>query len=261
MFKVATWNVNSLKVRLPHVLQWLQEQQPSVLALQEIKMVDADFPLEAFTQLGYQAVFSGQKTYNGVAILAKGELSHIEVELPDWLDPQRRLLAASLHGIRIINLYIPNGESLISEKYHYKHGWLKTLQNYLQQQLRLYPRLIVLGDFNMAADERDVHDPEQWQNSVLFSTAERMVFSQLLSLGLSDVFRLHNQTAGHYSWWDYRAAAFRRNMGLRIDHILTTQDMAKFCVASGIDKQPRSWERPSDHTPVWAEFKLDEPLT
>ncbi len=257
MFKVATWNVNSLKVRLGHVLQWLTEHEPTVLALQEIKLIDAEFPVEPFERLGYHAVFSGQKTYNGVAILAKQPLSNIEVELPNWVDPQRRVLAVTYDDIRIINLYIPNGESLISEKYQYKLLWLKALQNYLQQQLQQYSQILVLGDFNIAPMEQDVHDPLAWQNSVLFSLAEREIFQQILTLGFQDTFRLFEQLAKSFSWWDYRAAAFRRNLGLRIDHILASDALAKKCQAAGIDKQPRKWERPSDHTPVWANFLLN----
>ncbi|MDF2867377.1 MAG: Exodeoxyribonuclease [Gammaproteobacteria bacterium] len=257
MFKVASWNVNSLKIRLSHVLQWLTEHEPSVLALQEIKLIDANFPVEPFEQLGYHAIFSGQKTYNGVAILAKQPLADIDAELPGWVDPQRRVLAATCGGIRIINLYIPNGESLTSEKYQYKLLWLKALQNYLQQQLQRYSRIIILGDFNIAPAEQDVHDPMAWQNRVLFSQPEREVFQQLLNLGFKDTFRLFEQPEESFSWWDYRAAAFRRNLGLRIDHILASGELAKYCQAAGIDKQPRKWERPSDHTPVWTDFLLD----
>ncbi len=256
MFKVATWNINSLRVRLAHVLAWLDAHRPDVLAIQETKLVDADFPIEPFRHLGYTVAFSGQKTYNGVAIIAKQALDRVHTELPDLLDPQRRLLAASYQNIRIVNVYIPNGESLVSDKYQYKLSWLSALQNYLQQQLQHYPHLILLGDYNIAPAEADVYDPVNWQNSVLFSPKERAAFNQLLELGLNDVFRQFSQEPASYSWWDYRAAAFRRNLGLRIDHILASSSLAKTCVSCHIDKQPRALERPSDHTPVVACFDL-----
>lgn len=254
MFKVATWNVNSLKVRLSHVLQWLKEHEPAVLALQELKMVDADFPIEAFNQLGYATAFSGQKTYNGVALIAKQPLTNIEIELPGWDDPQRRLIAADYGNYRVINVYIPNGESLHSSKYDYKLKWLTVFKEYLQQQLKINPNVVVLGDFNIAPDERDVYDPVAWQDNVLFSNLEREAFQQMLALGLKDVFRLFEQPEKNYSWWDYRAAAFRRNLGLRIDHILASNALAPGCQSCFIDKQPRKWERPSDHAPVVALF-------
>jgi exodeoxyribonuclease-3 len=256
MFKVATWNINSLRVRLSHILSWLAEHQPDVLALQETKLIDADFPVAEFRHLGYNVVFIGQKTYNGVAIIAKQTPSELQYELPNFLDPQRRLLAATCGDIRVINVYIPNGESIVSDKYQYKLAWLTALQGYLHEQLISYPRLILLGDYNIAPAEADVCDPTAWQNSVLVSPLERDAFKQLLDLGLSDVFRKFSQAPASYSWWDYRAAAFRRNLGLRIDHILASEPLAQRCIACYIDKQPRALERPSDHTPVVASFDM-----
>lgn len=255
MFKVATWNVNSLKVRLNHIIEWLNQHDPSVLALQETKLIDADFPIETFTQLGYHTAFAGQKTYNGVAILSKYPLQDVEVDMPSWLDPQRRLLAATCGDIRIINIYIPNGESLESTKYQYKLQWLAALISYLQQQLKQFSKLIVMGDFNIAPTNDDVYDSTLLNNQVLVSDAEREIFQHLLELGLVDVFRLFEQPKNSYSWWDYRAAAFRRNLGLRIDHILASKDLAEYCQGCSIDKNPRKWERPSDHTPVLADFR------
>lgn len=256
MFKVATWNVNSLRVRLPHVLDWLIANQPSVLALQETKVEDKDFPLAAFEEVGYRAVFAGQKTYNGVAILSRTEVEDIVTDNPLFPDPQRRILAVTVQNVRIVNLYVPNGESVGSAKYEYKLQWLQKMADYLKQQLQSYPHLMVVGDFNIAPDDRDVHDPEQWRESVLCSEPERLALQNWLELGLTDCFRLFETETGHFSWWDYRAAAFRRNLGLRIDHILISQALVPSCRSCVIDKQPRKLERPSDHTPVMACFEL-----
>ena len=253
-FKIATWNVNSLRVRLPQVLTWLETAKPDVLALQETKLIDADFPIEEITAAGYNIVYSGQKTYNGVAILSRGAGSDFVMDIPDNNDPQRRVLAMTFGDFRILNLYIPNGESIDSDKYKYKLGWLENLIAFLKVELLKYPNILIVGDFNIAPEDQDVHDPAEWQGKVLFSEPERNVFQQLIQLGFSDCFRLHTQPEKAFSWWDYRMNSFKRNRGLRIDHILASQSLASKCLGCDIDKDPRGWERPSDHTPVIAEF-------
>lgn len=252
--KIATWNVNSLKVRLPHVLEWLASAKPDVLALQEIKQVTEAVDADSFAAAGYNAVASGQKTYNGVAILSRSDARDIVTGFPGFVDPQRRILASTIDGVRVINLYIPNGSSVGSDKYEYKLGWLAALKGFLADELRAHEKLVVLGDFNIAPDDRDVHDPEKWGNDILCSPLERKALQSLIDLGLSDVFRKFEQPEKTFSWWDYRAAGFRRNAGLRIDLILATKAMADACEASYIDREPRTWERPSDHTPVIADF-------
>jgi exodeoxyribonuclease-3 len=252
--QVASWNVNSLRVRLPQVLAWLGERQPDVLALQETKIVDEDFPVAAFHAAGYQVVFSGQKTYNGVAIVSKVPAAELISSMPGWDDEQRRFVAASFDGLRVVDVYVPNGESVGSEKYHYKLRWLKALTTFLRGELERYPRLLLLGDFNIAPDDRDVHDPLAWQGGILCSAAERAALAELLALGLQDTFRLFPQPEGVFSWWDYRMAGFRRNLGLRIDLILASAELARRCCLSGVDKAPRALDRPSDHAPVMAQF-------
>ncbi|MCG8434918.1 MAG: exodeoxyribonuclease III [Gammaproteobacteria bacterium] len=253
--KIATWNVNSLRVRLPHVLQWLDYAKPDVLALQETKLTDENFPVDELRAAGYRCVFSGQPTYNGVAILSKQESVEIVTDIPGFEDTQRRVLGATCGGVRILNLYVPNGQSVESDKYHYKLEWLKALQEYVKTQLTTNKNICVLGDFNIAPEDRDVHDPEEWRGKVLCSDPERAAFRELLALGLEDSFRLFDQAEASYSWWDYRAAAFRRNRGLRIDLILASKPMAEACTGCHVDREPRAWERPSDHTPVVAEFR------
>jgi exodeoxyribonuclease-3 len=253
--KIATWNVNSLKVRLPHVLQWAAEQEPDVIALQEIKQPDEDFPAEALRAAGYEALSNGQRTYNGVALVSRSTARDAVRALPGSEDTQRRVLAATVGGVRIVNLYVPNGQSVDSDKFAYKLDWLSRLHDYLIEELRDHERLIVLGDFNIAPEDRDVHDPELWRGKVLFSEPEHEALGGLLELGLVDLYRQFDQPEDAYSWWDYRAAAFRRNRGLRIDLILGSHAMAECCTAAGIDREPRGWERPSDHAPVWAEFE------
>jgi exodeoxyribonuclease III len=250
--RIATWNVNSLKVRLPHVLDWLVTNQPDVLCLQETKQVDSQFPLVELQQVGYQAVFSGQKTYNGVAIISKLPPTEVVYGLPDFADEQKRVLAATIQGVRVICVYVPNGESVGSDKYQYKLAWLAALQAWLKEELQRHPKLALLGDYNVAPEDRDVHDPAAWQGNVLVSPAERAAFAALVQLGLRDSFRLFEQPDKSYSWWDYRMMAFRRNMGLRIDHILLSPALE--CSACSIDRAPRKLERPSDHTPVVAEI-------
>ena len=254
--KIASWNVNSLNVRLPHVTEWLAAHEPHTLVLQEIKQTTEAFPEEAFTELGYHAVASGQKTYSGVAVISRSPIDEVETELPGFPDEQRRVLAASVDGVRVVDLYVPNGQSLESDKYQYKLNWLAALKDYLAAQLERYPNPVVLGDFNIAPEDRDVYDAQKWGEDVLCSPAERAALRSLLDLGLADTFREFEQAEKSFSWWDYRAAGFRRNAGLRIDLILASEAMRKACKASYIDREPRAWERPSDHAPVIAEFSM-----
>jgi exodeoxyribonuclease III len=250
--KIACWNVNSLKVRLPHVLDWLAEHQPDVLCLQETKTEDANFPLHEIQQAGYQVVFSGQKTYNGVAIISKQAATDVQLGIPGFADEQKRVISATIDDVRIVCVYVPNGQSLDSDKYQYKLDWLNALQAWLKGEIQHYPRLALLGDYNIAPEDRDVHDPVAWVGNVLVSEPERAAFKGLQQLGLRDAFRLFEQPEKMFSWWDYRMMGFRRNHGLRIDHILLSGALE--CSACNIDKVPRKLERPSDHTPVWAEI-------
>ena len=254
--KIATWNVNSLKVRLPHVLEWLAANQPDVLVLQEIKQVTEAFPTDELAAAGYQSVASGQKTYNGVAVISRKQAFDPVFEFPDFDDPQRRVLAATVDGVRVVDLYIPNGSEVGSEKYAYKLDWLSRLQAFIVDELTRHEKLVVLGDFNIAPSDEDVHDPVKWGEAILCSPPERQALKDLLDLGLTDVFRNFEHPEKSFSWWDYRAAGFRRNIGLRIDLILTTDSMTTACTASYVDKEPRTWERPSDHAPVVAEFSF-----
>ena len=255
--KIATWNVNSLKVRLGHVLDWLREASPDVLALQETKLTDENFPREAIEAAGYHAVYAGQKTYNGVAVLSKRPAADPARDIPHLADPARRILASTIDGVRIVNLYVVNGQEVGSEKYAYKLDWLDKVTRFVVDELARHDRLIVLGDFNIAPDDRDVHDPEAWREKILCSTREREALRTLLDAGLVDAFRLFHEDGGHFSWWDYRAAAFRRNLGLRIDLILANDRLRNACTGCAIDAGPRKLERPSDHAPVWAEFALE----
>jgi exodeoxyribonuclease-3 len=253
MLKIASWNVNSLRVRLPQVLDWLKTNQPDILALQEIKMTNEQFPLQEIEAAGYHALFSGQKTYNGVALLSRMKASEVISDLPNLNDPQRRILAATYYDkLRVVNVYVPNGAIVDSDKYYYKLNWLKHLHNYLRQCD--YTQLIVLGDFNIAPDDRDVNNPPAWEGEVLVSQPERAALHDLLALGLRDTFRLFEQPANIFSCWDYRAGAFRRNHGSRIDLILASTTLN--CSSSVIDINPRRLVRPSDHTPVVARFNL-----
>ena len=254
--KIASWNINSLKVRLPHVLQWLQTQQPDILALQETKTTDENFPAEALTGAGYQVVFSGQKTYNGVALLSRQAATDLITDLPGLDDPQRRVLGATIAGVRVLNLYVPNGSEVGSAKYVYKLDWLARLAEFIESELATHQHFVTLGDFNIAPDDRDVHDPAAWAGKVLCSEPERAALQKLLDLGLTDTFRLFEQEDKIFSWWDYRAAGFRRNLGLRIDLILASAALSQVCKSSTVDKAPRRLERPSDHAPVLAEFDL-----
>ena len=252
--KIATWNVNSMKVRLPHVVEWLQNHEPDVLVLQEIKQLTENFPTEALQEIGYHSIASGQKTYNGVAVISKSPATDPVTDFPDLDDPQRRILASTVDDIRIVDLYIPNGSEVGSEKYDYKLNWLKSLRNFLEAEMQRHENVVVLGDFNIAPADADVYDPEKWGDAILCSPPEREALGELFKLGLTDVFRKFEHPDGTFSWWDYRAAGFRRNAGLRIDLILTSNSMTERCKASYVDKEPRAWERPSDHAPVVAEF-------
>jgi exodeoxyribonuclease-3 len=252
--KLASWNVNSLNVRLPHVERWCAEAQPDVLALQETKLEDAKFPAAALEAAGYHSAFSGQKTYNGVAILARQPITAVEHGVAGFDDPQRRILSATVGDVRIVNLYVVNGQAVGSEKYAYKLDWLAKVTAFLAEEIRRHPRLVVMGDFNIAPDDRDVHDPVAWHEQILCSTPERDALKRIHDLGLADSFRLFNQDAGHFSWWDYRQAAFRRNLGLRIDLVLVSEALRPGCRSAIIDREPRIWERASDHTPAVLEI-------
>jgi len=253
--KIASWNVNSLRVRLPQVLDWLASSNVDVLALQETKMTDDQFPQDEIEAAGYQVVFSGQKTYNGVAIISKSPATNIVTDVPDLDDPQRRILGATIDGIRILDLYVVNGQEVGSEKFQYKLNWLEKVRNYIAEDIKENESYVVLGDFNIAPTDEDVHDPEAWHERILCSTPEREALKEIMALGFDDSFRLFKQEEKQFSWWDYRAAAFRRNMGLRIDLILTSKALSEKCRSSIIDKEPRGWERPSDHTPVVADIE------
>jgi len=254
--KIATWNVNSLKVRLGQVLDWIDTHRPDTLVLQEIKQVTEDFPTAAFEEKGYRSLASGQKTYNGVAVIARDTINDPVTDFPGFDDPQRRILATTVGGVRVVNLYVPNGSEVGSEKYAYKLGWLDALRGFLADELKVHEKLVVLGDFNIAPADEDVYDPEKWGDSILCSPKERAALEAVMELGFTDVFRSFDQPEATFSWWDYRAAGFRRNAGLRIDLILASDTMSKACTASYVDKEPRALERPSDHAPVVAEFSL-----
>ena len=252
--KVASWNVNSLRVRLPQVLEWLDQNPVDALALQETKTQDPDFPIDEIEAAGYQVVFSGQKTYNGVAILANTAITDPITDVKNLDDPQRRILAATVDGVRIINLYVVNGSEVGSEKFEYKLNWLDKVTKHIKLELKTHKQVVVLGDFNIAPEDRDVHDPDMWHEKILCSSQEREALGKILSLGFEDTFRLFEQEENLFSWWDYRGGGFRRNHGLRIDLVLASKALSKNCTVSSIDKTPRSWERPSDHAPVVAEF-------
>lgn len=277
--RIATWNVNSLKVRLPHVLDWLAANPVDVLCLQETKQQDEDFPQAALQAAGYHSVFSGQKTYNGVAILSRAPAGEVQHGIPDHGDDQKRVITATFpitsgssakvkqggekantvspmqsDRIRVVCVYVPNGQAVDSDKYYYKLGWLDKLRDWLKEELKRYPKLAVLGDYNIAPEDRDVHDPVIWQGQVLVSEAERIHFRNLIKLGLHDSFRLFEQPEKSFTWWDYRMMAFRRNHGLRLDHILISEPLVAQCKSCVIDKAPRKLERPSDHVPVIVEL-------
>ena len=258
VLRIATWNVNSLRVRLDQVLAWLDAERPDVLALQEIKLSDEQFPLAAIEAHGYQSVFAGQKTYNGVALLARERPEEVLRDVPGLDDPQRRFLAATIAGLRIVNLYVVNGQAVGSEKYAYKLRWLQAVHEYLRTEAERGRPLVVVGDFNIAPADQDVYDPEAWRERILCSTPEREALGRLLDIGLVDTYRRLDPESGGYTWWDYRAAGFRRDHGMRIDLILSSAALAERCIRCTVDREARRHERPSDHAPLLAEFASDD---
>jgi exodeoxyribonuclease-3 len=253
--KIATWNVNSITARLPLVLTWLDRVRPDVLCLQETKSIDDRFPVEAFRELGYNSETFGQPTYNGVAILSRSACEDVQRGFPDD-EPgaHARLIAATVNGVRIVNVYIPNGQSVGSDKYSFKLGWMKRLREFFDSRYDTGERVLLCGDFNVAPEDRDVHNPKIWKGRILFSEPEKAALDEIKRWGFVDAFRLHNSEDKQFSWWDYRAGGFRRNLGLRIDHVWLSPPLAKECIAAFIDKEPRGWERPSDHAPVIVEL-------
>lgn len=254
--KLATWNVNSILARLPLVIRWLEAAQPDVLCIQETKCADEKFPFLELQATGYECLHFGQPSYNGVAILSRSGAANVQRGFPDDdAASQRRVLVAEIAGVRIVNCYIPNGQMVGSEKYQFKLDWLNRLREFLDASYENSTPVLLCGDFNVAPEERDVHDPRLWQNRILFSEPEKAALQHVKDWGFTDTFRLHTEAGGHYSWWDYRAGAFRRNLGLRIDHVWVSPPLAARSKATWIDKEPRQWERPSDHAPVVAEFE------
>lgn len=254
--RIASWNVNSLRVRETQVLEWLETEKPDVLGLQETKLTDEKFPVGILAEAGYESIFFGQPTYNGVALLSRTPASEVSRGMDGFEDPQARVIAGSFDGVRVLNLYVPNGSEVGSEKYAYKLRWLDHLAGLVEKELANHPRLVVMGDFNIAPADEDVHDPEEWRGKVLFSEPEHAALQRLLDLGLVDSFRQFEQEEGIFSWWDYRAAGFRRNRGLRIDLLLVSKALTENLVASRVDVEPRRWERPSDHAPVLIDLKV-----
>jgi exodeoxyribonuclease-3 len=252
--KLATWNVNSLTVRLPHLLAWLEANPVDLIALQETKLTDDKFPASELQAAGYHAVWFGQKTYNGVALLARGELTDVVKNIPGFADDQTRVLAASVAGLRVVGAYVPNGQAPGSDKFEYKMQWLRGLRDWLRDELATHRELVLMGDFNIAPEDRDVHDPVAWAGQILCTDEERAHFRHLVALGLADAFRLFEQPPKSWSWWDYRNLAFRKNQGLRIDHILVSEALRARVRSCTIDKAPRKLERPSDHAPVIVEL-------
>ena len=254
--RFSTWNVNSLRVRMEHLGRWLADNAVDAIALQELKLADEHFPRAEIEALGLHAACYGQKTYNGVAILSRAEPHSIALGIPEDIDPQRRVIAATIGPVRLVNVYVPNGQAVGSEKYTYKLAWLERLRAYLAALLAQHEHVLVVGDFNIAPEDRDVHDPAAWEGSVHVSAPEREALARIASLGYSDLFRQFDQPAKSWSWWDYRMNAFRRDHGLRIDLMLASNALARRCTACHIDRSPRSWERPSDHAPVTAVFDI-----
>lgn len=254
MLNLASWNVNSLKIRLDQVLAWMDTHAIDVLAMQETKTTDEQFPVAAFQALGFHCVYSGQKTYNGVAVISRYPISDMVMDIPDFEDPQRRVLAVTTAGIRLINLYVPNGSTVNSDKYQYKLQWLEKVTDFVYQESIKYPALAIVGDFNIAPTDVDVHDPDRWEGQVLVSPQERVAFSKLMAIGFTDSFRKLHPSERAFSWWDYRMLGFRRNHGLRIDHILLSDVLGQRCHECQIDLEPRRAERPSDHAPIWVQL-------
>jgi exodeoxyribonuclease III len=256
--KLATWNVNSIAARLPLVTKWLTEAQPDVLCLQEIKCTDDRFPASEFAALGYESTVFGQRTYNGVAILSHTKCRDVQRGFPDdGAEAQARLLAGTVEGMRIVNVYIPNGQAVGTDKYAFKLDWMRRLRAFFDTQYKTSQQVLLCGDFNVAPEDRDVHNPKLWENRALFSKPERAALQEIKDWGFTDAFRLHNDEPKQFSWWDYRGGAFKRNLGLRIDHIWTTKRLAERTTSAAIDKAPRAWERPSDHAPVIIEMMRD----
>jgi len=254
--RVVTWNVNSVRSRLDRVGAWLERHEPDVVCLQETKTVDETFPAGPLEALGYSLALFGQKTYNGVAILSRLKMTGIRRGLPgDGPEDQKRLIAAEIGGVTVINVYVPNGSQVGSEKFTYKLAWLARLRDYLANSFDPQAPLVLCGDFNIAPEDRDVHDPEEWRGKVLFHPDEHAALLRLREWGMVDALRLHHTQDGLYTWWDYRAASFRRNRGLCIDHLLLTRPLAERCLEVTIDKEERGGEKPSDHAPVMATFK------
>lgn len=257
---IATWNVNSLKVRLPHVLAWLATHPVDALCLQELKLTDDKFPVAELSAAGYRSFYAGQKTYNGVAILVRDgcaiDDSDLVRNIPGFEDAQQRVLALTIDGVRVISAYFPNGQAPGTEKFAYKLQWLAALRDWIAGELQRYPQLALTGDFNIAPDDRDVLDPAKWEGQNLVSPQERAAFVALTALGLVDSFRMFEQADQRFTWWDYRMFAFRRNAGARIDHVLLSAPLAARCTACEIDRTPRAWEQPSDHAPVTATLSM-----
>jgi exodeoxyribonuclease III len=257
--KIATWNVNSLRVRLPHLLDWLAANQPDAICLQETKCDEATFPAAELQAAGYCSVHHGQRTYNGVAILTRRTAAESCRGIPGFVDEQSRVIAVDYEGVRLVSVYVPNGQAVGTDKYAYKLRWLEALAQWLATELAAHPRIAVLGDYNIAPEDRDVHDPVAWAGQVLFSEPEKAALKRLIDLGFTDAFRMFEQPERSYTWWDYRMLAFRRKMGLRIDHVLLSAELAKSCRACTVDLTPRRLERPSDHAPVICELELAAP--
>ena len=252
--KIASWNVNSIRVRMPHVIDWVEKNKPDILALQETKVQDIEFPIEAIHQVGYDVMFIGQKSYNGVALLYKKGLAIDEVimALPEFEDEEKRFISARVAGITIVNVYVPNGREIDHPSYQYKLQYLSALKAYLKKALQANDHVLVMGDFNIAPNDIDVHDPEAWAGQVLVSADERSSLSSIIDLGFYDSYRhLYPDVASIFSWWPYKGFAYRRKRGLRIDLILLSHDLQEKCLEVGIDSAPRGWDRPSDHAPVW----------
>ena len=252
--KIATWNVNSLTVRLPQVLEWLANNPVDALCLQETKLTDDKFPHAELAAAGYASQWFGQKTYNGVALLTREPALDVVKNIPGFEDEQTRVIAGTVSGVRVIGAYFPNGQAPDSDKFVYKMAWLQALQNWVRNELALHPKLVLVGDYNIAPEDRDVYDPIAWAGQIHCTPQERDHFHQLLGLGLIDAFRLFEQAPKSWSWWDYRNLAFRKNQGLRIDHILISEPLKSQVSACLIDKLPRKNERPSDHAPVVVEL-------
>jgi exodeoxyribonuclease-3 len=253
--KIATWNVNSLAIRLPRLVGWLAANEPDIVGLQETKVEDARFPALEIAATGYQAIFYGQRTYNGVAILSKVSAAEVKPDMPEFPDDHKRVLAATIGDLRFVCFYVPNGQSVGSEKYAYKLRWLQAATAYLKHELARFPKLVVVGDINVAPEDRDVHDPNLWRNAIMCSEPERAAFRDWLALGFKDAFRLFDQPPNTFSWWDYRMLAFPKNRGLRIDHVLLSPSLASSCRSCRIDREMRKGEKPSDHAPVVAELR------